>query len=157
MSNECLSLDSLVFKEYFEKIRLYLIERDDKNYILDDYFTPHDSAHCFAIETIIDSMLSKWSYNLTELERFILLLSIWGHDLGMFSDIAKEYFNENNIKYDSSEKRRIHDLISAWHLSKHYKDIFLDGVNVVRDFRQNLLINKFRSYIHVVNIIIKYH
>ena len=124
----------------------------------DDYFTPHDGSHCRAIENIIRKIISncdKNIFNLSELEQFLLLISVWSHDLGMISNIAEGYFDERQQELDVSEKRLVHDLISAWYLSKHYKILFLNHDEI--DDVDPLLDSELRGYVDAVNIIIKYH
>lgn len=151
------------FNNWYINIKGFLTERSNDDQLNeesfgDDLYTPHDSTHCSAVETIVDYMLSlcdPGKLSLTELEKFILLASIWSHDLGMLTDISNKYFAEFGIKGDTSEKRKQHDLISSWYLSKNYKTLLLGNSASGPD--TDIKEGNLRSYVYVINNIIKYH
>ncbi|MFA6373096.1 MAG: hypothetical protein WCW68_10760 [Methanothrix sp.] len=95
---------------------------------------------------------------LSDLEKFLLFASIWTHDIGMIGKIANEYYEENKGSYSINNARNLHDKISAWHILKNYKQIFLRGENEISDPVEEERRNKMlESYVHVINLIIKYH
>lgn len=154
-SNKILNLTNERYNEYYQNTKSYLKFRD----ISDDnpyYFTPHGPSHSQAVEEIVDKMLIKCKdVNLSELEKFLLLAAIWTHDLGMNSEIAKEYFKDSdeNGKDDSVDNRRKkHHKISAWCVLKKSKEIFLGSIagNAVIE-------SELKGYADVINTIINYH
>ena len=97
-----------------------LFERSDK-----DLYTLHDHTHCKNVEGMIKIILSKKpEIKLNKIERFILSCSAWIHDIGMCKDVARDYFNDMDIKPTNFDKyRRVeHHHISCWYLLKNYKD-----------------------------------
>ena len=135
------------YKILLENISQF-ISRKTKN-IAASYFTPHDSSHCLAVEKIVKALIEKSEIkdSLSELEKFILFASVWVHDIGMVEEIAVEYLPED---YSPDKARNLHDVISAWFINKdsEFKKIFLD---------QGITEALFNTYVHTINIIIKYH
>jgi hypothetical protein len=150
---------------YYENAKRYLKAEEEQNSDI-DYFTPHGYIHSAAVEAIVNTMLKNCSnqscyadtLHLTELEKFLLSASIWTHDLGMIAKIAKEYYDDCKDSYSIRKTRDDHDKISAWNLSKKYRQIFLGGCQsldgeIEDEFKDKTL----ESYVHVINLIIKYH
>lgn len=153
---KCLELNNnSEYRVYYEKVKTLVDELSQKSST--DFFTIHDSTHCLAIEKIVDMLLSKCkSFSLTDLEKFLLLVSIWSHDLGMFDAIAKEYFTEMGVTNSyTNQKRKIHEEISAWYLSKKYETIFFKTIN--KNFEDQIMKRDLKVCIDIVNQLIKFH
>lgn len=157
-SRKALHLNDKDYKVYLENIKKHLEFKDQENTEV-DYYTPHGCTHSQAVEYIVDTMLSKCTgLELTELERFLLLASIWTHDLGMFSDIAKRYFDALKECYSTDKRRKKHEEISAWYLLENYMMVFLGKARGTPNYiEETFLESKLRSYVDVINLIIKYH
>ena len=160
LGRDCIQISDVDFQRYYKNLREYLIKKDHDSF-RDDYFTKHDKSHCCAIEKIVNLLLKKSEDKcvLSDLEKFLLLGAIWSHDLGMLYDVATGYFVKNKLPYSSKEKRQKHDLISAWHLSENYKTIFQvdDTESDKSKIESEFIESELRSYIDILNIIIKYH
>jgi translation initiation factor 2B subunit (eIF-2B alpha/beta/delta family) len=117
-----------------------------------DYFTPHGSAHCLAVEKMIKALINKSHINLSNLDKFILFIAAWTHDLGMLESVGKKY-NESVLKKDEfpvEERRRLHDKISAWFLLKNEE---IDKIFKENKIKEDI----FRNIIYLVNYISQYH
>jgi len=129
-----------------EGIINYVDEKSEMD-IPTDYFTPHDSSHCLAVEKLVKALIEKSNIKLSELEIFMLFVSVWTHDIGMLESVAKVHLGDS---YSPDTKRQLHDKIAAWFLNQdeQFKSIFIKN-NVAEDL--------FNNYVHTVNIINKYH
>jgi len=143
LPEEILSLDQ-DHKELFNAL-VEFYDRKSQEMIASDYFTPHDSSHCRAVEDIIKKLIKNSEIELSELENFLLIISIWTHDIGMFQDISHKYL-DNEFTIDKA--RDVHDEISAW---------FINNDENFRALFKDMNDGEFRKLIHTVNIICKYH
>lgn len=139
------------YAEFFDNIVKFVKDISDVERGI-RYFTPHDSSHCYSVENIVKDLVKKSKVKLNNLEKFILLSSVWTHDLGMVSKIAKEFSPGASIV----ELRDKHDEISTWYLNNRYKEIF--GL----EDRSDDIVGKDRKsrverYIKTINLVIKYH
>lgn len=164
-SNNIMQLSNPEYLIYYENAKRYLKSEEEQNSDI-DYFTPHGYTHSAAVEAIVNTMLKNCSnqscyadtLHLTELEKFLLSASIWTHDLGMIAKIAKEYYDDCRDSYSIRKTRDDHDKISAWHLSKKYRQVFLGGCqNLDGEIEDEFKDKTMESYVHVINLIIKYH
>lgn len=138
--------DKKVYAKLLDDIETFVTEKTSQK-IPTDYFTPHDSLHSFAVELIIKDLIDKSNIDLTELEKFLLFASVWTHDIGMTEEIA---IKKLGPEYSKIKAREVHEEISAWFLNndKDFKGIFL---------KNGISESLFRTWIHSLNIICKYH
>lgn len=163
-SYNVLQLSDEEYKTYYENAKKYLRSEEEKNVDI-DYFTPHGYSHSAAVEAIVNEMLKNCStpaykedFRLTEVEKFLLSAAIWTHDLGMISKIAKEYYDECGDSYSIRKARDDHDKISAWHLLKNYRAVFLGGCHERGDkTEEEFRDKKCEGHVDIMNLIIKYH
>jgi len=154
-------LDWIQTLEYQE--RLQVVERKIRDQSTDQIdtssYTPHDATHCLAVENMIKSLIKKSGADLTDLEIFILFSSAWFHDVGMFENVAKDFFNDQNTPESNRSTRTIrdkHDEISAWYLSSKYDEVFRiqsDGDGKLGAIIDNML----RNYAYTINVISQFH
>lgn len=126
-----------------------------------DYYTPHGAEHFISTENIVIELINKSGLNsgdprLSNIEVFLLFVSIWIHDIGMFDEVAEKYFYEYSIDVKNEfykRKRDIHENISGYYMrSKEF-----DFAKVFEAEGKNISSNDIDNIIHTVSIIIKYH
>ncbi len=115
-----------------------------------DYFTPHDSSHCLAVEKLVKALIKKSKIELSEMEKFILFVCVWTHDLGMLYKTAKAILDKN---YKIDTKRNQHEEIGAKYIStKRYNREF------IKIFKRNGINENFAiTFINTINLINKFH
>ena len=70
-----------------------------QNHTAPEYFTPHEDSHCNAVEQKIYQLIPKnGTDKIIEKERFLLLVSVWVHDLGMFPNITSESLTDDIVR-----------------------------------------------------------
>ena len=112
-----------------------------------DYFTPHDSSHCQAVEKLAKALIKKSNIKLTDIEKFILFICIWTHDIGMIGKVAKLILGDS---YSIELKRQKHEEIGAEFISKDEK--------FVEIFQQEGIDENFaRCFFNTINLINKFH
>ena len=128
------------FKKWFENDDFLLCLNSVENHLLSSskpmsscYYTPHAHEHCFSVEKIVKALVNNSFIKLNELEKFLLFLAIWTHDLGMLDDIAARYLGDD---FSPERKRDDHDKTTAAYLldlfEKHERNenIFLNPNNI---------------------------
>jgi len=112
-----------------------------------DYFTPHDHTHCLAVQRIVQTLIAECRVKLTKLEEFLLMVSVWTHDIGMLDAVATPQLGEG---YAIMAKRDTHDEISASYINtnEQFLCIFTDT---------GLSEGLTRSYLRTVSIVNRYH
>ena len=140
-----------------EVIEKHVIELSSEQIDTSSY-TPHDASHCLAVEKMVKTLIKKSKVYLSDLEKFILFSAVWTHDLGMFENVARGFFDAKNILDDRSTQaiRDRHDEISAWYLSSKGGRILRipnDGDGELKVAVDNTL----RNYAYTINVISKFH
>ena len=114
---------------------------------ISDYFTPHDSTHCLAVEKLAKALIKKSNIQLIDIEKFILFVCIWTHDIGMLSKVATSVLGNS---YAIEIKRKKHEKIGAVSISTDQ--------NFINIFEQNGIDeNLARTFINTINLINKFH
>ena len=142
--------DSAIKDENYNKILKAtesFVDNKSENEPFSDYFTPHDKNHCEAVLKLVKALLEKGEITLSDIEKFILYMCVWTHDLGMYTSVAMKILNNN---YSTEYKRTNHEKISAAFMSSDgtFINLFMKG-----EIDENLA----RSYINTINIVNKYH
>ena len=145
--------------EYIERLQVIenyvcaLSEQTDTS-----YYTPHDASHCLAVEKMVKTLIAKSEVKLSDLENFILFSAVWTHDLGMFHNIATEFFNVQNIPIRSPQIiRDIHDEISAWRVSSEGGEILRIPSERGDKKSKSAVDNMLRNYAYTINVISQFH
>lgn len=129
----------------------------DENYTKMDkeLFNLHDTFHCINVEKMIKAIVKNSDNRLSDLDKFILSCAAWIHDVGMNSEIAKNYFAEMKDSPENillKDQRKEHHYISCWFLQKSYKKLFNPIPTNYSDINNHLPI-----IARVISLVIKYH
>jgi hypothetical protein len=152
MPNEMPNWDNWLQDNTFRKLLENLVTFYDEKSEADpftDYFTPHDSSHCRAVEKLVKALVNKSGIQsiLSDLEKFVLFSCVWTHDIGMLTNVAQSILGS---KYSTENKRKIHEIIGAEYLStdESFLRLFADcGID------ESLS----RCYINTINVVNKFH
>jgi translation initiation factor 2B subunit (eIF-2B alpha/beta/delta family) len=150
-----------IYKKDLENVEEYSRNKSGSFNKSNPFYTKHGPEHCKAVENKVKELIEKSEIKLSDLEKFILICSVWTHDLGMNDDISKAFFIDmkttmKNVDDSYEKKRDMHDEIAAWYLKKegNIKNIFkLDDT----DPEYISKLQKYQSYVDAINLISKYH
>jgi hypothetical protein len=107
---------------------------------------------------MVKTLIAKSKVKLSDLENFILFSAVWTHDLGMFHNIATEFFNAQDIPIRSPQIiRDIHDEISAWRVSSEGGEIMRIPSEREDKKSKSAVDNMLRNYAYTINVISQFH
>ena len=121
-------VSELIFSSYCENI---ITLSNDSNTL--GYYTPHGATHFLGVEKSVNKIMGiKSEINFSALEKFLLRLCSWSHDVGMIENIAKKFYENNHANSEQKSNtlfRQNHDKASSWFLVKEFNMLCNNLIN----------------------------